>query len=49
MKLLGVAKGGVTISEAAVGREVGFSMVRQSPFVSWTRGASITPIGAKGR
>jgi len=33
---------------AAVGREVGFSMVRKSPFVSWTRGASITPIGAKG-
>jgi hypothetical protein len=23
-------------------------MVRKSPFFSWTRGASITPIGAKG-
>jgi hypothetical protein len=24
------------------------SMVLQSPFLSWTQGASITPIGAKG-
>jgi hypothetical protein len=34
---------------AALGKEVGFSMVRKSPFSSWTRGASITPTGAKGR
>src|SRR5260370_1949679 len=34
---------------AAVGKEVGFSMVRKSPFSSWTRGASITPTGAKGQ
>jgi hypothetical protein len=30
-------------SSDAVGTEVGFSMVRKSPFFSWTRGASITP------
>ena len=31
----------------AVSKEAGFSMVRNSPSVSWVRGASITPSGAK--
>jgi hypothetical protein len=47
MKLLAFWR--IGYSAAAVGREVDFSMVRKSPFVSWTRGASITPIGATGR
>jgi adenylate cyclase len=47
MKLLALRRQGYF--GAAVGKEVGFSMVRKSPRVSWTRGASITPTGAKGR
>ena len=45
MKLLTLPRLGY--SNAAVGKEVGFSLVRKSPFSSWTRGASITPTGAK--
>src|SRR3954451_23927800 len=33
----------------SVGSEVGFCLVRKSPFSSWTRGASMTPDCAKGR
>jgi hypothetical protein len=47
MKLLALQRLGYF--SAALGKEVGFSMVRKSPFSSWTRGASITPTGAKGR
>ena len=32
---------------AVVGKEVGFFLVGKRPFSSWTRGASITPTGAK--
>jgi hypothetical protein len=32
----------------AVGKEVGFSLVRKSPVASWTWGASMTQTGAKG-
>ena len=45
MKLLALPRLGY--SSAAAGKEVGFSLVRKSPFSSWTRGASITPTGAK--
>jgi hypothetical protein len=33
---------------AAVGKVVGFSLVRKSPVASWTRGALMTLTGAKG-
>src|SRR3954471_23128218 len=33
----------------SVGNEVGFCLVRKSPFSSWTRGALMTPDCAKGR
>jgi hypothetical protein len=33
----------------AVGKEVGFSLVRESSVVSWTRVAWMTHIGAEGR
>jgi hypothetical protein len=33
----------------AAGTEVAFSLVRESPVASWTRGAWMTPIGAKGK
>jgi hypothetical protein len=33
----------------AVGKEVGFSLVRKSPVASWTRGALMTLTGAKGQ
>ena len=45
MKLLTLPRLGY--SRAVVGKEVGLSLVRKSPFFSWTRGASITPTGAK--
>ena len=32
----------------AVGKEVGFSLVRESPVASWTRVAWMTHTGAKG-
>lgn len=32
----------------AVGKEVGFSLVRESPVASWTRVAWMTHIGANG-
>ena len=35
-------------SVVAAGTEVAFSLVRESPVASWTRGAWMTPIGAKG-
>jgi hypothetical protein len=34
---------------AAASKEVGLSMVRESPFFSLTRGSSNTPTGAKGQ
>jgi len=34
---------------SAVGKEVGFSLVRESSVVSWTRVAWMTHIGAEGR
>jgi hypothetical protein len=45
MKLWAVPR--LKYSSAAVGKEVGFFLVRMSPFSSWTRGASITPTKAK--
>jgi hypothetical protein len=33
----------------AVGKEVGFSLVRESPVASWTRVAWMTHTGAEGR
>jgi hypothetical protein len=33
----------------AVGKEVGFSLVRESPVASWTRVAWMTHIGAEGQ
>jgi len=33
----------------AVGKEVGFSLVRESPVASWTRVAWMTLTGADGR
>jgi hypothetical protein len=47
MKLLAFLRFGY--GPVAVGTEVGLSMVWKSPFVSLTRGASITPTDAKGR
>lgn len=47
MKLLALRRLGYPTS--AVGIEVGFCLVRKSPCSSWTRGASITPTGAKGQ
>jgi hypothetical protein len=44
MKRVGLLR--AVYSIVAVGKEVGFSMVRKSPFSSWTRGTSITPTGA---
>jgi hypothetical protein len=45
MKL--VSQLGLVYIRSAAGKEVGFSLVHKSPFLSWSRGASITPTGAK--
>jgi hypothetical protein len=49
MKRLCVVPSFYFIIGVAAGNEVGLSMVRTSPLLSWTRGASITPNGAKGQ